>query len=212
MAMGRGEVECASSESSPCGNEICGMMTCCCVGGGDDKFAKGGTSSSINSNASFLPTSLLTPLSLSILFPTTTQQYSCTSPSSTGALSLKSFHHFLSACMDSGEVTSKINSAASAPRKNADERLEKRSWPAVSQICNVTDSSGFRGCGTVFVMKSAPIVALYPVEKRPEMYFPLRLVLPTPEAPITTSFIVGIDDTERRRRRAQPHIVTSHPA
>lgn len=211
------------------------MMTCCCGGDGDDNLLeKGGTSSSMNSSASDSPTSLLSPVS--VLFPTTTQQYSCTSSSSTGALSRKSFHHFLRACMESGEVTSKIKSAASAPRKNADERLEKRSWPAVScahiidsgkkyvssgvesreeegkrwtQICNVTDSSGFLGWGTVFVMKSAPIVALYPVEKRPEMYcvshqtlvesdckhgltFPLRLVLPTPEAPMTTSFIVGI--------------------
>ena len=41
--------------------------------------------------------------------------------------------------MESGEVTSKIKSAASAPRKNADERLEKRSWPAVS-CAHIIDS------------------------------------------------------------------------
>src|SRR5882762_5292604 len=40
----------------------------------------------------------------------------------------------------------------------------------LTQICSVTDSSGCLGCGKVLEMKSAPMVARYAVEKRPEMY------------------------------------------
>lgn len=39
-----------------------------------------------------------------------------------------------------------------------------------THICSVTDSSGRLWCGTDLVMKSAPMVARYPVVKRPEMY------------------------------------------
>ena len=68
----------------------------------------------------------------SILFPTTTQQKSAMSSSLRGARSLNSCHHFVSASRVLGSLTSYISITASAPRKNADDRLENRSWPAVS--------------------------------------------------------------------------------
>ena len=39
-----------------------------------------------------------------------------------------------------------------------------------THICSVTISSGQLWCGRVLVIKSAPMVALYPVVNRPEMY------------------------------------------
>ena len=63
----------------------------------------------------------------SILFPTMTQQNSATSSSLSGARSLNSCHHFVSASRVFGSLTSYINITASAPRKNADDRLENRS-------------------------------------------------------------------------------------
>jgi hypothetical protein len=65
-----------------------------------------------------------------------------------------------------------MSTAASAPRKNALAREEKRSWPAVSHICSVTGSASGEeaGGGRVLVIKSAPMVARYDVEKREEMY------------------------------------------
>ena len=69
---------------------------------------------------------------MSILFPTNTQQNLLTSSSSTGARSRNSFHHFVSASSVCGWFTSNMSNTASAPRKNADERLENLSCPAVS--------------------------------------------------------------------------------
>lgn len=63
----------------------------------------------------------------SILFPTTTQQKSATSSSLNGARSLNSCHHLASASRVLGSLTSYISITASAPRKNADDRLENRS-------------------------------------------------------------------------------------
>ncbi|PSR83804.1 hypothetical protein PHLCEN_2v5618 [Hermanssonia centrifuga] len=68
----------------------------------------------------------------SILFPTITQQNLSTSSSGTGARFLNSFHHLVSASRVCGWFTSNISSTASAPLKKAEERLENRSWPAVS--------------------------------------------------------------------------------
>ena len=86
----------------------------------------------------------------SILFPTTATQNASSSSSLTGALSLNSFHHFLSEVKEAGDETSYIRITAScesrsslvrlcklgaeltAPRKKAVERLENLSWPAVS--------------------------------------------------------------------------------
>lgn len=90
-----------------------------------------GTSSCTN----FLASSAVTPIpgcNRSILFPTTTQQKLSTSSSLIGARCLNSSHHFVSACIVSGALTSNMSRTASAPRKNAEEREEKRSWPAVS--------------------------------------------------------------------------------
>lgn len=78
------------------------------------------------------PACLLSSSARSILFPTTTQQKSSASSSGIGALALNASHHFVSAVSVSGRFTSNINNAASAPRKNAVDKLEKRSWPAVS--------------------------------------------------------------------------------
>lgn len=63
----------------------------------------------------------------SILLPTITQQKSATSSSLSGARSLNSFHHLVSASRVFRSLTSYINITASAPRKNADDRLENRS-------------------------------------------------------------------------------------
>ena len=68
----------------------------------------------------------------SVLLPTMTQQKSATSSSFNGARSLNSCHHFVSVSRVLGSLTSYINITASAPRKNAEERLENLSWPAVS--------------------------------------------------------------------------------
>ena len=85
--------------------------------------------------------------------------------------------------------------------------LAKGSRTVPGQICSVIDSEGLLGCGSVFVMNSALIAARYPFEKGPEMHcgtvrheprihyflnhvrlaWPLRLVLPTPEGPMTTN-------------------------
>ena len=90
---------------------------------------EGGTSSSKNARASDLETrSRPSPFTMvSILFPTTTQQKSFMSSSATGARSQNSSHHFFSANMLSGMLTSNINKAASAPLKKAAERLENLS-------------------------------------------------------------------------------------
>ena len=84
----------------------------------------------------------------------------------------------------------KLGAELTAPRKKAVERLENLSWPAVSytnhihkcnkfmsraertHICKATPGSPSRpiGSGNVLVIKSAPMVARYPVEKRPDMY------------------------------------------
>ena len=159
-------------------------------GGGDGR----GTSLSTKSLASVSETAPApSARAMSILLPTTTQQNSSTASSGTGALSRKSAHHFVSAASVCGWFTSNIRITASAPRKKAEDSAEKRSWPAVScaseskvrsensrnvawcgggrtHICKVTTSSGELWCGTVFVIKSAPIVALYPVVNLPEMY------------------------------------------
>jgi hypothetical protein len=65
-----------------------------------------------------------------------------------------------------------------------------------TQICKTTLSPVLNGCGTVLLIKSVPIVALYPVEKWPEMYCPRRLVLPTPEEPTRTSLMVLGEEDE----------------
>lgn len=142
------------------------------------------------------PVTVFSFLGISTLFPTTTQQKLSISPSATGAFSTNSAHHFFNTSIVSGALTSNINTAASAPRKKAFERLENRSCPAVScsdnedmsapytnistteagkgklftHICKSTDSSGLVGCGRDFDIKSAPIVARYPLENRPEIY------------------------------------------
>ena len=100
------------------------------------------------------------PSTRSTLFPTTATQKPSTSSSSSGARSLNSAHHFPKSVSVRDWFTSNMSKTASAPRKNALESDENRSWPAVSQICSVTASpSGLVGCGRDFVIKSAPIVA-----------------------------------------------------
>jgi hypothetical protein len=99
---------------------------------GDSASSVGGTtSSSKNAIACSFDTPPLpatsTPSGSSILFPTTMQQNSFSSPASTGHLSQNSDHHFLSACSEVGELMSKRRRTASAPRKKAEERDEKRS-------------------------------------------------------------------------------------
>jgi len=90
---------------------------------------EGGTSSSRNARASDLETSPkpFPFTTVSILFPTTTQQYSFMSSSAMGARSRNSSHHFFNASMLFGALTSNINKAASAPLKKAFERLENLS-------------------------------------------------------------------------------------
>lgn len=96
-------------------------------------WSSGGHISSISLSASPSITAGNSPTGTkSVLFPTTTQQKSATSSSLNGARSLNSFHHFVSASRVFGSFTSYMSITASAPRKNADERLENRSWPAVS--------------------------------------------------------------------------------
>ena len=107
-----------------------------CQGGVGGTFVSGlsaGHIPSINLRASPSMTAGNSPAGTkSILLPTTTQQKSATSSSFNGARSLNSCHHFMSASRVFGSLTSYINITASAPRKNAEERLENRSWPAVS--------------------------------------------------------------------------------
>lgn len=121
-----------SSSSPGIGSTTISPSTCSATsdpGSGSER----GRSSCTN----FCASSAVTPTpgcNRSILFPTTTQQKLSTSSSLTGARCLNSSHHFVSACIVSGTLTSNMRSTASAPRKNADEREEKRSWPAVSHI------------------------------------------------------------------------------
>lgn len=90
--------------------------------------SSGGQIPSINLSASPSITAGNSPAGTkSVLFPTTTQQKSAASSSLSGARSLNSFHHFVSASRVLGSLTSYINITASAPRKNADDRLENRS-------------------------------------------------------------------------------------
>lgn len=160
------------SESGPCSSSCSGMISspshkigsitispstrsATCGSGSDSER---GTSSCKN----FIASSKVTPIpgcNRSILFPTTTQQKLSTSSSLTGAWCLNSSHHFVSACIVSGALTSNMSRTASAPRKNAEEREEKRSWPAVSHIWREIISVGVFGSGRDLVMKSAPIVA-----------------------------------------------------
>lgn len=112
--------------------------------GVDGDTVGGGISSCINRRACSSPTRELVPTEsglegtapfdneTSILLPTTTQQKRSTWSSGTGARSRNSCHHFRSASKVSGWFTSNINTTASAPRKKAEDRLENRSWPAVS--------------------------------------------------------------------------------
>lgn len=96
-----------------------------------------GSDIGIRSCTNFFASSAVTPIpgcNRSILFPTTTQQKLSTSSSLIGARCLNSSHHFVSACIVSGALTSNMSRTASAPRKNAEDRDEKRSWPAVSHI------------------------------------------------------------------------------
>jgi hypothetical protein len=92
-----------------------------------------GTSSSMKSNAA--PSETAEPVELgarSVLLPTTTRQYSSISSSLRGLHAQNSDHQRLRACSVSGLLTSNMRMTASAPRKNAEERDEKRSCPAVS--------------------------------------------------------------------------------
>lgn len=113
----------------------------------------GGISPSINCIACSTPTLglLLSDLPFgkvtSILFPTKTQQNLSTWSSGTGARSLKSFHHLMRASSDDGWLTSNIKRTASAPLKKADDRLENRSWPAVSCNAGIMSTSNMESEG-----------------------------------------------------------------
>lgn len=113
-----------SKMGSGCRGEVSDMFVSC---------SSDGHIPSINLNASPSETAGNSPTGTkSVLLPTTTQQKSAMSSSFSGARSLNSFHHFVSASKVFGSLTSYISITASAPRKNADDRLENRSWPAVS--------------------------------------------------------------------------------
>lgn len=66
------------------------------------------------------------------MFPTNIAQKSASVPSGTGHRIVNSFHQRRREMSESGWVASNTKIAASAPRKNAVERAEKRSCPAVS--------------------------------------------------------------------------------
>lgn len=91
-------------------------------------------------NASFPWFPPFLPPIWSVLFPTTTTQKFASSPSWMGTLVRNSSHQRCSSCSELGLLTSKTRITASAPRKNAAERDENRSCPAVSQICSVVGS------------------------------------------------------------------------
>ena len=113
-----------SRVGSDCRGEVGDIFTGC---------SSGGHIPSINWSTSLSITAENSPAGTkSVLLPTTTQQKSATSSSLRGARSLNSFHHFVSASRVFGSLTSYISITASAPRKNAEDRLENRSWPAVS--------------------------------------------------------------------------------
>ena len=91
----------------------------------------GGISSSIKRNVCSSDI-LVLGFPTSVLLPTRITQNLSASSSGTGHRSLNSFHHLVSASSVWGWLTSNISITASEPRKKADERLEKRSCPAVS--------------------------------------------------------------------------------
>ena len=64
--------------------------------------------------------------------------------------------------------------------------VRKRSWPAVSQICNLTR---FPSSSMVLILKSMPMVVIKDGVKESSLKRSRQHDLPTPESPIRSSLI-----------------------